>query len=191
MRGVRALGRLSPLAIVAALPAVAVFAADRPAFGVGIVLGGPSVPAARHVGLVFGPASDRARPSGGLGSIWFDEDGNPGQTLTVDDVAVRARVSQTRVNGRALEAWPPALADQITARALGRVLAHEIGHYLLASPAHTRIGVMRATFNGRHLTEWDRGDFDLDREAIPRLRARLARLQIRQLPTLATIQPVP
>ena len=31
-------------------------------------------------------------------------------------------------------------------RAMGRALAHELGHYLLASKTHTRAGLMRATF---------------------------------------------
>ena len=61
----------------------------------------------------------------------------------------RRASSTPAVGGRAFAEWPPALAAQMTGRALGRVLAHEIGHYLLASPAHARNGLMQAAFNGR------------------------------------------
>ena len=38
------------------------------------------------------------------------------------------------------------VSDHDIARALGRVLAHEIGHVLLAAPYHERDGLMRANF---------------------------------------------
>ena len=31
-----------------------------------------------------------------LGSIWFDEDGAPGDTITIDDAAVMVRVAKPR-----------------------------------------------------------------------------------------------
>jgi hypothetical protein len=121
----------------------------------------------------------------GLGAIWFDENGLPMPAIVVDPDAVGARLRHAVVAGRSLDTWPLATADLITARALGRVLAHEIGHYLLASPAHARKGLMRAAFDGRRLAEWDRGGFALERLALPRLRARLARLASAQKPVVA------
>ena len=112
----------------------------------------------------------------GLGSIWFFEDGLPGDEIEIDEAAVRARLADARLNGRAMAEWPPALVDLVTDRALGRVLAHEIGHYLLASAAHAASGLMRPAFGGPELAGWDRGRFALDAGALPRLRARLAQL---------------
>jgi hypothetical protein len=36
------------------------------------------------------------------------------------------------------------LRDQVFGRVLGRVLAHEIGHYVLRSPRHAVDGLMRS-----------------------------------------------
>jgi hypothetical protein len=63
------------------------------------------------------------------------------------------------------------------ARALGRVLAHEIGHFVLALPSHAPSGLMRPTFSGRELTTLDRKAFALSAELLPRLRDRLVRLR--------------
>jgi hypothetical protein len=47
---------------------------------------------------------------------------------------------------RAFLRLPAPLAATFLGRALGRVLAHEIGHYLLGTREHTRNGLMRAQF---------------------------------------------
>jgi hypothetical protein len=130
-------------------------------------------------------SANRAR----LGSIWFHDGGMPGRTITMDADAIAARVLEGEAGGRRLDTWPPALAALMTARALGRVLAHEMGHYLLAFPAHSRAGLMRTSFDGRELGGWDRRWFYLDASALPRLRARLARLASFPEPLVAADQP--
>jgi hypothetical protein len=47
------------------------------------------------------------------------------------------------------------VVDRDLARALGRVLAHEIGHVLIGPPHHDRAGLMRATFDANELAEPD------------------------------------
>ena len=131
------------------------------------------------------PAGRRTSDGEGLGTIWFAEDGTPAETIAVSLGAVSARVMRSGVGGRSIASWPPALAGAAIGRALGRVLAHEIGHYLLASPAHSKAGLMRAGFDGRQLAAWDRRSFVLDRGALPRLRARLARLEPGRKPLAA------
>jgi hypothetical protein len=42
---------------------------------------------------------------------------------------------------------PPAQVQTYLARGLGRVLAHELGHYLLASNAHAKRGLMQASLS--------------------------------------------
>jgi hypothetical protein len=124
-----------------------------------------------------------------LGSIWFD-DGIPSRAIAIDADAIAARALEAASSGRPLDRWPPGLAALVTSRALGRVLAHEIGHYLLASPAHSPAGLMRPAFNGRQLADWDRRGFQLDTEWLPRLRARVARLaSFPKEPLVATDQP--
>jgi hypothetical protein len=128
------------------------------------------------------PASDGER----LGTIWFAEDGTPAESIAISLGAVSARVLGSRVGGRSITSWPAALADAAIGRALGRVLAHEIGHYLLASPAHSKTGLMREGFDGAQLAAWDRRGFELHSGALPRLRARLARLEPGRRPLAAT-----
>jgi len=130
-----------------------------------------------------GGRASEGRP--GLGSIWFYEDGKPGDAIALDPRAIRVRLSEVRINGRPIEDWPPSVVDQAMGRALGRVLAHELGHYLLSSTAHAMSGLMRAAFNGPELAGWDRGRFVLDAGAIPRLQARLARLESARDPLVA------
>jgi len=119
-----------------------------------------------------------------LGAIWFEE-GIPGSTLTIDAEVVAAMVREAPMNRLSLDAFPPALALLMVRRGLGRVLAHEIGHFLLASPAHSRSGLMRASFTGRALGDFDRTAFRLDASVLPRLRARLARLESIETPRAA------
>jgi len=127
----------------------------------------------------------RGAATTGLGSIWFDEDDAPGDTISVDDEAVAARISEVKVNNRPMDEWPPAVIDQVMGRALGRVLAHELGHYLLRSKAHQTSGLMRAAFSGSDLASWARTRFVLDSNMLPRLRANLARIELLKDPAVA------
>jgi hypothetical protein len=69
------------------------------------------------------------------------------------------------------------LHDLELGRALGRVLAHELGHALLGYPAyHDRLGLMRVQLSLRDLTEPGRDGIHLTDASALRLRDRLARL---------------
>jgi len=111
-----------------------------------------------------------------LGAIQFDHDNVPATTLTVDVAAVEATVARTRWGGRPFDLFPQAWQHTLVGRALGRVLAHEIGHYLLASRVHTADGLMRASFDGDELLRPARGGFAVAARDLPRLRTRLAGL---------------
>jgi hypothetical protein len=111
-----------------------------------------------------------------LGAIVFDHDNAPATTLTIDVAAVMAIVAGTRLGGRPFDQWPPAGRHALVGRALGRVLAHEIGHYLLASRVHTSAGLMRAAFDGDELVRPGRAGFGVAARDLPRLHARLAGL---------------
>jgi len=61
--------------------------------------------------------------------------------------------------------------------ALGRVLAHEVGHVLLGAPAyHDRDGLMQATFPSDDLVKPGRSPFRLTPRSVARLRVRITSL---------------
>jgi hypothetical protein len=75
-----------------------------------------------------------------LGWITFDASGLPERTIHL-----------SRLNGARLldtvnkySSLPMRAQETLVGRALGRALAHEIGHYLLQTPAHSSVGLMRA-----------------------------------------------
>ncbi|MGH9141101.1 MAG: hypothetical protein ACRD2I_08165 [Vicinamibacterales bacterium] len=71
----------------------------------------------------------------------------------------------------------PLMHDYALAMALGRVLAHEIGHILLGAPAyHDADGLMRTTFQADDLARPERSRFLLAEHSVTRLRSRLASL---------------
>jgi hypothetical protein len=90
--------------------------------------------------------------------------------LPVVDVGYRGLlefVGDTHVNTPFLE-YPPGLRDQLLARALGRVIAHELGHILLQSVEHHG-GIMRPVQAGRDLLSPDRATFSLSAPDLARL----------------------
>jgi hypothetical protein len=66
--------------------------------------------------------------------------------------------------------------DRELATALGRVLAHEIGHVILDVSDHEREGLMRAAFPPTELAEPDRTPYRLTCSGASRLAARLRAL---------------
>jgi hypothetical protein len=56
---------------------------------------------------------------------------------------------------------PSTWQEYLLARALGRALAHELGHYLLKSPAHDAHGLMRAARPSVDFFSPSRAGFDL------------------------------
>jgi hypothetical protein len=127
-----------------------------------------------------GPADRLAsRPSAArrLGAVLFLKGRDVAEnTVALDVEATRQTVEEARwADGRVAD-WPSSLREELLGRALGRVLAHEIGHYLLVWRAHTPDGLMRAAFHGEVLIEPGRRAFELSDRLVPRLRTRLAQL---------------
>ena len=111
-----------------------------------------------------------------LGAILFDHENVPATTLTIEVGAVEAIIARTRWGSRPFDQFPSAWRETLVGRALGRVLAHEIGHYLLASRGHAAAGLMRARFDGDELLRPGRGGFAVAARDLPRLQSRLAAL---------------
>jgi hypothetical protein len=94
----------------------------------------------------------------------------PSRPIRVSYTATE-RVLDSRTGGRA--STVQLMRDCEMARALGRVLAHEIGHVLLAAPYHDVSGLMRPVFSPHELASPDRTPFCLTRNDVGRLRGRV------------------
>jgi len=87
--------------------------------------------------------------------------GYPTNRIFVSTAAAERLLHTDSRFGPVFSALPPAGQERTLARVLGRALAHEIGHYLLASPEHTRTGLMRATQSIESLARDDLTAFTL------------------------------
>jgi hypothetical protein len=92
-------------------------------------------------------ASSRERR---MASILF-VDGKPIPLVNVYLVEVLRLLEGVRVSDKALSDRPAALRDRLMGRALGRAVAHELGHFLFGSADHAPFGLMRATHPIEHL----------------------------------------
>lgn len=106
---------------------------------------------------------------------WIDfVDGQPQPVVTVSVARARSVAARAVVAGRQVRQLPSSVGQRLTAVALGRAIAHEIGHYVLESTIHTRTGLMRAGFGPDDVTARGVGRFGLSADERRRLRARLA-----------------
>ena len=83
--------------------------------------------------------------------------------------------------GHPLSHWPRGTRERLIAQAIGRVAAHELGHYLLQSARHSETGLMRPQYSTEELVGPSLARFRLTADqmtAVQRSVARLAKLQI-------------
>jgi hypothetical protein len=121
--------------------------------------------------LVLTDRQSNGRTGQGLGWIDF-VDGEPSKTITVSVTGARALATRGRWAGRELSAWPAGLTETFLVRALGRAVAHEVGHYLLRSKAHTARGLMRPTFTVAEIMNRGFEQYRLQPSEVVRLGAR-------------------
>jgi hypothetical protein len=107
-------------------------------------------------------------PDNALGSIVFEKD-VPGSVILMYPDAIAALVSNATVMERSEPEWPTILRHIVLGRALGRALAHEIGHFLLRSRDHTPVGLMRARQSVADLIAPERSRFTLSPPEFARL----------------------
>jgi hypothetical protein len=104
-------------------------------------------------------ASGRQMP---LGWIVFDDPTTPEQEIYLSyENAVALLEASSGVVGP-VQTMPPLQRSTLVARAMGRAFAHELGHYLLASKAHTEKGLMMAVLSAAVLFGIDRDAFKLE-----------------------------
>jgi hypothetical protein len=118
----------------------------------------------------------------------IDEPGLPKWTTVLGLATIKRNAPSARPIRVSLDATESVLAlrtvsrtstgrivnDYDLGRALGRVLAHEIGHSLLRAPYHDDVGLMRAGFRPDELAALDRAPFRLTCIGVGRLRGRIA-----------------
>lgn len=76
----------------------------------------------------------------------------------------RANAEDLLFRTASLREKPPVWQNVLLARALGRALAHELGHYLLKSPTHAPHGLMQAVRPSIQFFASERTGFDLTPE---------------------------
>jgi hypothetical protein len=87
-----------------------------------------------------------------LGWVSFDDVGRPGNQLEISLAAVIASVASTSYSGVGVSMLPRNARQALVGRALGRVIAHELGHWLFGR-GHAGHGVMRQGLSGHELTK--------------------------------------
>lgn len=103
--------------------------------------------------LVSAPANaeSRAHARPPLGWVPFGDDG-PANLIEVSLSAITSLVMGGWHGGRRIADLPTVWQEPLVGRALGRVVAHEIGHWLVGR-GHTAEGLMKAAVGRRDLLE--------------------------------------
>jgi hypothetical protein len=137
---------------------------------------GPFLPSALRVivGNDKGVARDHRTP---LGWIVFDNDA-PQQEIYLSYKNAWTLMAASRVVIGALDQMPIVRREMLLARAMGRALAHELAHYLLASKVHTKRGLLKASRTAAELFAMERGGFRIDRWQRQTIAARLTGLPV-------------
>jgi len=114
----------------------------------------------------FGDHHGSDTDEGSIGSIEFAKNTPlPNVSLYAGDVHDLIEATL----GADTRAWPEIVRANTEGRALGRALAHEIGHYLLRTRDHARSGLMRARQPIPTLIDRDRRRFSLSPPELARL----------------------
>ena len=99
-----------------------------------------------------------------LGQTTIDRSGAAPGSILVSSTAIESLLRRPPTGNSVL-------SDVTYGRAIGRVMAHEMGHVLLG-PYHDRVGLMRAQFTGEALVAPDTRSFQLTDATARRLRGR-------------------
>ena len=113
-------------------------------------------------------ASGTSKPV--LGSTWITPSGIDRAAIRIDRDATEQLIRSLAVEELSRRLGRSEIESADVGRALGRVLAHEIGHILLGTSQHQRRGLMRATFFAGDLVDPQPRTYDLSSEEVERLR---------------------
>ena len=97
-----------------------------------------------------------------LGWIVFNDGTVPEQEIYLSHANALAMMEDARGVVGIVGQMPQMQRETLLARAMGRALAHELGHYLLASKAHTERGLMKPVMTAVELFMPDSRGFRID-----------------------------
>lgn len=146
------------------------------AYGIRVLWAGPSADGCSSVAGVFDAlVDDRSSPAAApvtLGSTHVVSPRTGRVPIQIHRMATAGLIASLRVAELMRLAGHPIPYSEDIGRALGRVLAHEIGHVLLGTGEHRPTGLMRATIPTRELVDRTRRSCWLSDEDVRRLRER-------------------
>lgn len=108
------------------------------------------------LGVTIDDVGACGEPDHALGWITFADD-VPGRSIHLSQASAERLFDGTPE----LKDFTVALHEILVGRALGRALAHELGHYLLQTKTHTSHGLMRAAWTAEESFDIGRGRFTL------------------------------
>ena len=111
------------------------------------------------IGDQRGSSRDRTMP---LGWIVFDDEHDPQREIYLSYANARSLLESARGVVGVIEQMPHAQREILLGRAMGRALAHELGHYLLASKVHTPHGLLKASRTSSELFAFGCAGFGID-----------------------------
>ncbi len=118
----------------------------RAPHGAGPAPDDPVPSASTTLRIVIGPNRGVARNARTpLGWIVFDDERAPQQEIYLSHANALALLESARPVVGVVDQMPMAQREVLLSRLMGRALAHELGHYLLASKVHTRRGLLQAS----------------------------------------------
>jgi hypothetical protein len=97
-----------------------------------------------------------------LGWIQFGDNDVPAPEIHLSYANAVSLLEQARGIVGPVAQMPRAERETLLGRAMGRALAHEMGHYLMASKAHTPKGLMATKRSASDLFSADRAHFRID-----------------------------
>jgi hypothetical protein len=98
------------------------------------------------------PDSSRGVPGPALGWVLFDGDDHRG-VVEVSLDAITTVAMKGLLGDKSVLTLPRKTQLDLLGRGLGRVIAHEVGHWLMGR-GHTRGGLMKASLTARDLIDW-------------------------------------
>ena len=96
-----------------------------------------------------------------LGWIVFDDAGVPEREIYLSHTNALAFFERSQSVVGTIDAMPRLQRETLLARAMGRALAHELGHYLSASKVHSKAGLMMAVHSAAELFAPERSRFKI------------------------------
>lgn len=121
-----------------------------------------------------GIARETGRP---LGWILFEDD-RPEQEIYVSYANASALLNESGGIVGHIQSMPRLQREMLLGRAMGRALAHEIGHYLSGAKSHTSSGLMMAVHTAAELFSSERNRFKIAPAEQQRIVARMTSIYI-------------